>query len=40
MKRMASTVAVAALVLGGTAYGSSGLSGGRADDEQAALREA
>ncbi|GAB7006697.1 glycoside hydrolase family 3 N-terminal domain-containing protein [Nocardioides sp. AN3] len=32
---MASTVAVAALVLGGTAAASSGLSGGRSDDESA-----
>ncbi|GAA1973186.1 glycoside hydrolase family 3 N-terminal domain-containing protein [Nocardioides panacihumi] len=35
MKRMASTVAVAALVLGGTAAASSGLSGGRSHDERA-----
>jgi beta-glucosidase len=35
MKRMASTVAVAALVLGGTAYGSSTLTHGRSDDEAA-----
>src|SRR4051812_1387430 len=35
MKRMASTVAVAALVLGGTAYGSSALTHGRSDDEAA-----
>jgi beta-glucosidase len=35
MKRMASTVAVAALVLGGTAFGSSALTHGRSDDETA-----
>jgi beta-glucosidase len=35
MKRMASTIALAALVLGGTAYSSSGLNGGRSDDERA-----
>ncbi|SFC49181.1 beta-glucosidase [Nocardioides terrae] len=35
MKRMVSTVAVAALVLGGTAVGSSALTHGRSDDETA-----
>jgi len=42
MKRMASTVAVAALVLGGTAYGSNALTHGRSDDEAAlaAVRKA